>query len=363
VGLLVIGQYPRSTIERSITTGFEMLRHPAICGILLAAAVVITAPARSETAEEFFRGKQIQLVIGYNPGGPYDVYSRLAATLLPKYVPGSPRIVPQNMPGVGSAKAANFLYSQAPRDGLTLGVIGQQLSVSQALGDASVKFDMRQFHWLGRFTSGAEATVIWHTSPVKLLADATKRETTLASTSASSSADAFPLLMNRIANTKFKMIRGYPGVTGTVLAMERGETEGAHATLEQILFGHQDWIKDKKAAVLVQYTQTRHPSFPDVPAMVEFGKTDLDRQVLALYGSTAEIGRAMMAPPGIPADRLAVLRRAFETMLNDPSFRQEVESRNLEFGPMPGAELQRLIVNALSISPEVMAHAIAMSRE
>jgi tripartite-type tricarboxylate transporter receptor subunit TctC len=333
------------------------------CGAFLAGLAILSAPAASETAEEFFRGKQIQLVIGYNPGGPYDIYSRLAATLLPKYIPGNPRIVPQNMPGVGSAKAANFLYGQAPRDGLTLGVVGQQLPVNQALGDASVKFDMREFNWLGRFTSGGEATVVWHTAPVKSLADAMKRETTLASTSAGSSADSFPLLMNRIVGTKFKLIRGYPGVTGTVLAMERGETEGAHATLEQILFGKQDWMKEKKAIVLVQYTQSRHPAFKDVPAMVEFGQTELDRKVLALYGSTAEIGRSMMAPPGIPADRVMVLRRAFDTMLNDPAFRKEVESRNLEFGPMSGIELQKLIVDSLSISPDVIKHAIAMSRE
>ena len=332
-------------------------------GVAVLTLVVVAASAQGQPAEEFFKGKQINLIIGYNPGGPYDVYSRLAATLLPKYIPGSPRIVPQNMPGVGSAKAANYLYAQAPKDGLTIGVIGQQLPVSQALGDASIKFDMREFNWLGRFTSGGEATVIWHTSPVKSLADAMKRETTLASTSAGSSADASPLLMNRIAGTKFKMIRGYPGVTGTVLAMERGETEGAHATLEQILFGHQDWIKEKKATVLVQYTQTRHPSFPDVPAMVEFGKSDLDKKVLALYGSTAEIGRSMMAPPGLPADRLAVLRKAFDTMLNDPAFKHEVEKRNLEFGPMSGVELQKLIADSLTISPEVIQHAIAMSRE
>jgi len=130
-----------------------------------------------------------------------------------------------------------------------------------------------------------------------------KRETTLASTSAGSSADASPLLMNRIVGTQFKMIRGYPGITGTVLAMERGETEGAHSTLEQILFTHQDWMREKKAAVLVQYTQTRHPAFPDAPAMVEFGKTDIDRKVLGLFGSTAEIGRSMIAPPEIPAER------------------------------------------------------------
>jgi tripartite-type tricarboxylate transporter receptor subunit TctC len=335
------------------------------CGTILAAIAVVAlaAPVKSETAEEFFRGKTINVIIGYNAGGPYDLYARLAATLLPKFIPGNPRIVPQNMPGVGSAKAANYLYNQAPRDGLAIGVIGQQLVVSQALGDASAKFDMRRFNWLGRFTSGAEATVIWHTSPTKTIADAMKRETTLASTSAGSAADSFPLLMNRIAGTKFKMIRGYPGIKGTVLAMERGETEGAHSTIEQTLFAHRDWIKDKKMAVLVQYTQARHPAFPDVPAMVEFGKSGLDKQVLALYGSTAEIGRSMMAPPGVPADRLAVLRAAFETMLKDPAFKLEVEKRNLEYGPISGAQLQKLIANALTISPEVTKHAIAMSRE
>lgn len=326
------------------------------------ATVSLAVPAHSESAEEFFKGKQIQLVIGYNPGGPYDVYSRLAATLLPKYIPGSPKIVPQNVPGVGSAKAANYLFHQASRDGLTFGVIGQQLPVSQALGDASIKFDMRQFHWLGRFTSGGEVTVIWHTSPTKTLADAMKRETTLAATSAGSSSDSFPLLMNRLAGTRFKISKGYRGVIGTVLAMERGETEGAHATIEQILFGKKDWLTQKQAAVLVQYTSERHPAFPNVPAMTEFGKSPLDKQVLALFAGTADVGRAMMVPPGVPADRLAVLRKAFDTMLKDPAFKNEVEKRNLEFDPMSGAELQKRVAAMLNASPEVVKHAIAMSR-
>jgi tripartite-type tricarboxylate transporter receptor subunit TctC len=345
-----------------------MPNRPAITGTLLIvftavlATISLAGPAQSETAEEFFKGKQISLIIGYNPGGPYDVYSRLAATLLPKYIPGNPRIIAQNMPGVGSAKAGDYLFNQASRDGLTIGVIGQQLVVSQALGDASVKFDIRQFNWLGRFTSGGEATAIWHTSPTKTIADAMKRETTLAATSAGSSSDSFPLLMNRLVGTNFKIIKGYSGVTGTVLAMERGETEGAHAPLEQLLFGKQDWLRDKKASVLVQYTTERHPAFPDAPAIVEFGKTPLDKQVLALFAGTADIGRAMMTPPGVPADRLDVLRKAFDAMLADPAFKQEIEQRNLEFGPMSGVELQTRVASMLNVSPEVIKHAIAMSR-
>jgi tripartite-type tricarboxylate transporter receptor subunit TctC len=329
---------------------------------VLIAAVSLAAPARSEPAEEFFKGKQIALIIGYNPGGTYDIYARLAATLLPKYIPGQPRIVPQNMPGVGSAKAGDHLFNQASRDGLTMGVIGQQLVVSQALGDASVRFDIAKFNWLGRFTPGGEVTVIWHASPTKTLADAMRRETTLAATSAGSSSDSFPLLMNRLAGTNFKMIKGYSGITGTILAMERGETEGAHATVEQLLFNRRDWLRDKKTTVLVQYTMERHPAFPDAPAMGEFGRTPLDKQVLALFAGTADIGRAMMMPPGVPADRLAVLRKAFDAMLKDPAFRQEIEQRNLEFGPMSGEELQQRVAAMLSVSPEVVKHAIASSR-
>jgi tripartite-type tricarboxylate transporter receptor subunit TctC len=326
------------------------------------AAASLAAPAHAETAEEFFKGKQINLIIGYNPGGSYDIYARLAANLLPKYIPGHPKIVPQNMPGVGSAKAGDYLFNQASRDGLTLGVIGQQLVVSQALGDATVKFDISKFNWLGRFTPGGEVSVIWHTSPTKTLADAMKRETSLAATSAGSSSDSFPMLMNRLVGTQFKMIKGYSGITGTILAMERGETEGAHATVEQLLYAKKDWQRDKKASVLVQYTLARHPAFPDAPAMGEFGRTPLDKQVLALFAGTADIGRSMMAPPDVPAERLAVLRRAFDTMLKDPAFRQEIEQRNLEFGPISGAELQQRVGAMLSVSPEVVKHAIASSR-
>jgi tripartite-type tricarboxylate transporter receptor subunit TctC len=227
---------------------------------------------------------------------------------------------------------------------------------------ASVKFDISRFNWLGRFTPGGEVSVIWHTSPTKTLADAMKRETSLAATSAGSSSDSFPLLMNRLVGTQFKMIKGYSGITGTILAMERGETEGAHATVEQLLYAKKDWQRDKKASVLVQYTLARHPAFPDAPAMGEFGRTPLDKQVLALFAGTADIGRSMMAPPDVPPERLAVLRTAFDTMVKDPAFQQEIEQRNLEFGPAPGAELQQRVAAMLGVSPEVVKHAIASSR-
>jgi tripartite-type tricarboxylate transporter receptor subunit TctC len=327
------------------------------------AMISLMAPAHCESAEDFFRGKQISLVIGYNPGGTYDLYSRLAATILPRYIPGNPTIVPKNMPGVASVKAANYLFGQAPKDGLTIGMIGQQLALTQALRDATVEYDMRQFNWLGRFTPVVEVTVVWHTSPVKTIEDATKRETTLAATSAGSTSDSMPGLMNRLAGTKFKIIKGYPGTSGSILAMERGETEGAHATLENLLFGKADWLREKKISVLVQYAQERHPAFRDVPAMVEFGKSTEDKQVLGLFGSTADIGRSLMTPPGIPADRLAILRKAFAAMVADPAFKAEIEKRNMEFGPLSGEDLQKRITDTLNVPETVVTRAVGLSRQ
>jgi tripartite-type tricarboxylate transporter receptor subunit TctC len=145
--------------------------------------------------------------------------------------------------------------------------------------------------------------------------------------------------------------------------MERGETEGAHATLENLLFGKADWLREKKISVLVQYAQERHPAFPDVPAMVEFGKTTEDKQVLALFGSTADIGRSLMTPPGIPADRLAILRKAFAAMVADPAFKAEIEKRNMEFGPLSGEDLQKRIADTLNVPEAVVTRAVALSRE
>jgi tripartite-type tricarboxylate transporter receptor subunit TctC len=190
-----------------------------------------------------------------------------------------------------------------------------------------------------------------------------KRETVMAATSAGATAEMMPSLMNRMAGTKFKMIKGYPGTTGTILAMERGETEGAHATLENLLFGKPNWLRDKTVNVLVQYAQERHPQFSTIPAMVEFGQDTEDKQVLNLFGSTAEVGRSLMTPPDVPPERLAVLRRAMAAMLADPAFKAEMDKRNMEFGPMSGDDLQKLIGETLDVPPDVITRAIALARQ
>lgn len=261
------------------------------------------------------------------------------------------------MPGVGGLKAANYLAQQGSRDGLTLGVVSQAAALRQVIGEAGVEYDARRLNWIGRLAPSVEVTLVWRTSPVRTLADAALHETVLAATSAGSTTDFLPRLMNEFAGTKFKIVKGYPGTSGASLAMERGEVDGAHETIDTLLFSRPEWLRDKTVSVLVQYAQRRHPALPDVPAMVEVGANDEQRQILNLFGSTADVGRALVAPPDLPADRLETLRRGFDAMVADPGFRAEVAKRNLDLLPLSGEALQALIIGAMNVPPEVVAKA------
>ena len=328
----------------------------------LSLAALIAAPASAQNAADFYKGKQISFIIGYNPGGTYDLYSRLAATHLSRHIPGQPTIVPKNMPGIASLKAASYLYSQAARDGTVIGMIAQSAALEQVLKNKAVQYDAAKFGWIGRLTTAVEVTVAWHTSPVKTIQDAMKQELVLGATSAGGTSDTMPSLMNKLAGTKFKIVLGYRGTTGAMLAMERGEVAGSHATAENLVVGKPDWLRDKKISVLVQYSTERHPAFPDVPTMVELGKTQEDKKILALFGNTAEIGRAIITPPEVPPARIAVLRKAFQEMTKDERFLAEMKQRKMEFDPMSGEELERRIKETLDIPP-ALAEKAAKARQ
>lgn len=328
---------------------------------MITVAVVAVAPlsGRAQTAEEFFRDRTITFTVAFNPGGTYDSYARLAAKHLPKQIPGHPTIVVRNMQGANSVRGATHLASQAPRDGTAIGMISQAIALKQVLEDPAVRINVGSFNWIGRITSVVEATIVWHTSPTKTIRDAMRRETVLAGTGVLGTPDTNPRLMNHFAGTKFKVVNGYPGAGATMLAMERGEVEGAYTGLETLLSSRQGWLAEKKIAVLVQYSNERHRLFPAVPAMTEFGRAIEDKQILSLYGRSAEIGIAMMAPPDVPADRLVVLRRAFNAMVADPEFRADAQARQMEVEPATGEALQKMISAMLTVSPEIARRAAA----
>lgn len=337
-----------------------MISGGALCAVLVALLPVHVA--RGQGVEEFYRKNNMSIVIGYNPGGTYDIYARLAAKHLPRHLPGNPTIVARNIPGVASVKAANYLYEQAPRDGSVIGVISQGTALQQVVRHPAVRYDARRFNWIGRLTSAVEVTVVWHTVPVKTIEDARKREVIIGGTTARSSTDTNHKLMNATAGTKFNIVLGYQGTTGAMLAMERGEVEGSLAVVQNLLIGKPEWIRDRKVSVLVQYSQKRHRAFPDVPTMVEFGNTPEDREILSLHGSTAEVGRSIMTPPDVAPDRLAALRTAFGAMLEDAEFLAEMKERKMELDPLPGAELQALIDQTFAISPKAAERAAALGR-
>jgi tripartite-type tricarboxylate transporter receptor subunit TctC len=331
-----------------------------VAAAVVAAAAFVAPPA---SAQDFFRNRQITLVIGYNPGGSYDVTATIAARFLPRFIPGEPTVVAKFMPGVGGLKAASYLASQASRDGLTIGMVSQAVALKQVLKDATVEYDARAFAWIGRLAPAVEVTIASRASGVRTLEDAKRRDVVLAATSAGSTTDLMPRLMNRFAGTRFKIVKGYPGTTGATLAMERGEADASHATADNLLFGKPQWLRDGVVSVLVQYAQRRHPAFPDVPAMVDVATNARDRSVLELFGGTADVGRALMTPPDVPPERLAILRRAFDAMVADPAFRHEFATRNLELIPLRGAELQALVTRTLDAPADVAQQAMEIAAQ
>jgi tripartite-type tricarboxylate transporter receptor subunit TctC len=328
-----------------------------VLGVLTVATLTAAASTSSfgqSAAEQFFRGKTINVYIGFAPGGSYDYFGRLLARHYSKHVPGHPNVIAQSMPGAGSFKAANFLYSVAPKDGTAMGIVTQTIALEEALGTKGVLYKSAEFNWIGRATAIVEVTLTWHTSKAKTIEDAKRYETPVASTGSGSPSEGYPKLLNGVAGTKFKIITGYTGSTGGMLAMERGEVDGALTSWNTLRLTKQDWLKNKQINLLVQYTLEREPDLADVPAIVELGKTPLDKQVLAFYASGAAVGRSFVAPTGIPAPRVKVLRTAFDDMLKDPEFLGEIEKSKAEFKPLSGEKLQQLIVSTASAPKEVI---------
>jgi tripartite-type tricarboxylate transporter receptor subunit TctC len=332
--------------------------------MLIAATVALTmicVPARADDGKPDFRGKQLSLIIGYEPGGSYDFYGKLVASRLGKFLPGSPVVVAKNMPSAGGFKAASWLYNQAPHDGTAFGMIGQNAAIAQAFHDPHVDYDARAYGWLGRLASSVDVTVAWHTSSIKTIEDVKTRELLVGATGMQAASGLNPLVLNRMVDTRFKIVPGYPGMKGVMLALERGEIDGGYATVGSLTNEKADWITDKKARVLVQYAGARNPAFPDAPTMVELGRTPEDRQVLALLASGAEIGRSFVAPPKLPPAILAALRASFAAMMADPTFAKELTSRKMEFESMSGEALQKLIAATLDTPPDIATRAAAVS--
>jgi tripartite-type tricarboxylate transporter receptor subunit TctC len=261
------------------------------------------------------------------------------------------------MPGAGGFRAANYMYNVAPKDGTAVGLVSQAVATADLMQTQGAQFEAAKFNWIWRFSSYVLVSFMWHTSKVKVVDDLRTIEATMGVTGPGSTLYVYPLILNTILGTKLKLVSGYEGANGTWLAMERGEVEGANAGWFTLKAMKKDWLAENKINVLVQYMAERHPDLPNVPTAVELGATEEDRQVLRLFSSEGDVGKAFMAPPGAPADRVAILRRAFDAMAKDPELIAEARASNLDFDPMPGEALQRLIQAQAEAPEAVLARA------
>jgi len=323
-------------------------------GILTALAT----PARAADVADFYKGRNVNLIIGYSVGGGYDLYGRVLARHLGRHIPGNPTVVPQNMPGAGSLKSVMYLYTAAPKDGSVIGTFGRTEAVAPLLTPDEAKFDATKFNWLGSVTSETSTCVTWHTSKVKTWDDALKTQFTLAGEGAGADPDVFGRLIKNVFGAKVKLVSGYPGTNDASLAVERGEVDGecglSWGTLQA---RHQDWLKNNSVNIIIQAALKKEPKLPDVPFIMDLAKAPEQQQVLKVILTGQSMARPYTAPPGIPADRVAALRKAFDDTMKDPEFLAETQRGRMEVNPITGAELQALLKDVYATPKDVIAKA------
>jgi tripartite-type tricarboxylate transporter receptor subunit TctC len=300
----------------------------------------------------------VTVYVGFGPGGGYDLYGRVLARHLGKHLPGRPAVVVSNMPGAASIRAANYVYNVAPKDGTALGIVAQSIAEEQLLGVAGVSYDVGKFAWIGRFSANVEVAYVWHAAPVKTVDDLKTTEATFDGTGPASL--IYPRLLNAIAGMKWKVVTGYNTTSSAHLAMQRREVDGATSSLNTLKTTQRDWLDQGLVRILVQFALARRNDFADVPAVVELGAMPEDKDVLGFYANSGAVGRAVMAPPGLPADRIAMLRSAFDATMKDGEFLSEIATTKLEFEPMAGAELQALVEASTRVSSAVLGRARAV---
>lgn len=320
-----------------------------------ACALAAGGVAAQEDVAAFYKGKTIDLVIGYSAGGGYDSYARLVAEFLPRHIPGNPEIVPQNMPGASSRKAAAYVYNVADRDGTVLATADQSLAVAQAMGEA-LQLDASQFNYIGSPVQENNVLVTWHTSGVDSI-DAAKAASVPIGATGGSTSSQYPALLNALAGTKFDIIAGYPGGNEINYAMENGEVAG-RGSVNWSSLKPLGWHEQGLINVLVQIGLSKAEDLPEVPLLYELGETEDDVKLMRLISAPTAIGRPIFTTPEVPEARVAALRAAFDAMVEDPEFLAAAEARGLSISPVSGAQLQAT-VDEIVATPPALADRLA----
>ena len=321
-----------------------------------AALMMASSQAQAQTAAEFYKGKTISVIVGFAPGGGYDLYGRMLARHIGKQIPGQPSVVVQNMVGAGSVRASNHVYAVAPKDGTVIAAVNQNMAMYSLLGGAAAQFDASKFFWLGSMASSNGVVYTWQTSPTRSIADAMKRETPLGGTGTNSDSHIFPTLINKLLGTKFKVINGYAGGTSLInIAIERGEVEGRGGnTWASLKSGSAAWVAEKRLHYIVQIGLKPEPELGNTPLLSDLVKSEADKQAVHVIGLPTEIGYAHWMAPGQPPERLAAMRAAYAAMLKDAEFLAEAEKLKALIAPKSGEELEALMKTAFATPKAVL---------
>lgn len=320
--------------------------------VIAGVVVAMLQPAQVQ-ADDYYKDKTIRIIVGSAPGGGYDAYARLVGDHMRRHIPGNPQIVIQNMPGAGSLVAMNHIANVAPKDGTVIGAINAAMTTQPLIKPDSAKFDPRKMHWIGSTLREYHIGLLRANSPVKTIEDAQRVEIPVAGTGGSTS--TYPTIANAILNTKFKTIQGYQGTAQGMLAMERGEVDGVMGiTWASIKATQAAALRDGKIRLMTQFGVRKHPELPNIPLVLDSAKTEEDKAALRLVFSSQEVGRPWVAPDGVPANVVAILRKAFDETMADAEFKADAEKRKLDLDPTTGVELQEVVNNIFKTPPAVV---------
>jgi len=328
----------------------------AVLGVLIALSAETAGGAETGVAD-FYQGKTITILVGSAPGGGYDGDARMVARHLGRHIPGAPTIIVQNMPGARGLAAANNLYNLAKRDGTVMGILEREHLIDGYLMPDGVRYDERNFSWIGSIGSEEGVAFAWYTAPQKTVADIQKGDFIVGGYSNSA---VLPLVYNKTIGTRFKLIKGYSGSGTVLLAVEKGEVQGiGNYSLSNILAKHHDWLADRKISILFQTGETRNAALPDVPLASDFALDEEKRQILRLWLAPNAVARPLALPPGVPADRLKAVRTAFMPLFQDPMFLADAKTSGISVDPRSGESIETLARELRALPPRIIEAAKA----
>ncbi|MGE5539041.1 MAG: Bug family tripartite tricarboxylate transporter substrate binding protein [Gemmatimonas sp.] len=344
-------------------TPFRPTLARAACALALGLCVG-SMPASAQSAADFYKDKKVDLLIGYSAGGGYDVYARMIARYWGNHIPGNPQFVPRNKPGAGSLLVTNELYNIAPKDGSVIGTFARGAPLEAFFGNPAAKYDPVKLGWIGSANNEVSVCAIMNRVPIKSTEEFMAKEIVLGGTGPGADTDLFPMLMNNVLGTKFKLISGYPGGNDINLAMERGEVNGRCGwSWSSVVSTRPQWLKDGTIQITAQIALEKHPDLPNVPLVLDLAKTPRDRAILEVVFSGQPMGRPYAAPPGLQPERLKLLRDSFMATMKDPAFLAEAEKAQLEITPVDGDAIDKIMAKT-SAQPKdiVMAAKDATTR-